>query len=172
MSRGVRRFAIYIDDADYREFLRLLSIVKRRYGWHCLAYCLIVNHYHLVIETPEANLSLGMQWLNSRYAEYFNGRYGHAGHVFERRFRDVVVRDERHLAELFRYIVLNPVRAGLCRDGAQWPWSSLAEATGAVSPWLTSPERLLRSFGSSADARATLAAFVRADMAASAMTGV
>ena len=162
ISRGVRRLSIFLDDADRYEFLRLLLVVQRRCRWRCLGYCLMDNHYHLLVETPAGRLSEGMQWLNSRYAEYVNDRYELEGHVFERRFRDVFVRDDRHLAELARYIVLNPVRAGKCRHVEQWRWSSYAESTGAAPPLITNPARLLRYFGGTgADSRVALAAHVQ-----------
>jgi REP element-mobilizing transposase RayT len=162
ISRGVRRLAIFLDDTDRHEFLRLLLVVRARYGWRYLTYCLMDNHYHLLVETPEPNLSAGMQWLNSRYAEYFNDRHEVEGHVFERRFRDVIVRDDKHLVDVARYIVLNPVRAGICRRPEQWPWSSYAETTGAAPPRITDPERLLRYFGGAGDAaRAAFVAHVQ-----------
>jgi putative transposase len=164
MIRGVHRYRIFLDDTDRNELLRLLLLVRARYGWHVLAYCLMDNHYHLLVETPDANLSAGMQWLNARYAEYFNDRYGHAGHVFDRRFRSVVVQDERQLAEQFRYIVLNPVRAGMCERVDMWPWSSYVESVGLAPPHVARPDRLLRYFGGRPEgAHAELAAFVRAD---------
>lgn len=163
-SRGVRRLLIFIDDPDYLQFLRLLRFVQRRYGWSCLGYCLMGNHFHLLIETPQANLSAGMQWLNSRYAEYFNARHRHTGHLFERRFTDVVVRDDRHFVTLVRYIVSNPVRAGLCERVDQWPWSSYAESTGAASPRNTVPDRLWRYFGRpSRAAKESVAVFLQTD---------
>jgi REP element-mobilizing transposase RayT len=89
-SRGVRKTWIFIDDDDRNEILRLIAVVIARYGWECLAYCLMGNHFHLVVRTIDPSISRGMQWLNSRYCEYFNKRYGLEGHVLERRFRSVV----------------------------------------------------------------------------------
>src|SRR5439155_6991896 len=167
MTRGVRRKWIYMDDEDRLVFLSRLLRVQVRHGWRCLAYCLMSNHYHLLLETPGANLSAGMQWLNSVYAAHFSARYGQAGHVFERRFRSVPVETERQLAEEFRYIVLNPVRAKMCERADQWPWSSYCESIGLVPSRAADRRRLLRYFGASAgpaEAQAALAAFVQTAM--------
>jgi putative transposase len=129
-TRGVRKEPIFTDDRDYVRFLQLLAEVVERFGWICHAYCLMPNHYHLVVETPRPNLSPGMERLNGRYAQSFNYRHGLEGHVFERRFRSIRIVGDGHLLELSRYIVLNPVRAGLCRSAAGWRWSSFRAAVG------------------------------------------
>lgn len=162
----MRRQWIYLDDEDRLTFVVRVGRAALRCGWRCLAYCLMSNHYHLLLETPEANLSAGMQWLNGTYAAHFNDRHGQSGHVFERRFRSVVVESERQLAQEFRYIVLNPVRAKMCERADQWSWSSYCESVGLVPPLIADPERLLRYFGASTnrrEAEAALAAFVQAD---------
>jgi putative transposase len=134
-SRGVRKTLIFIDDDDRNELLRLLSIVIGRYGWECLAYCLMGNHFHLVVRTIDPSISRGMQWLNSRYCEYFNHRYGLEGHVLERRFRSVVITSEEHLYNTIRYVLWNPVRARLCRLPEEWRWSSYRATAGrAMAP--------------------------------------
>ncbi len=88
------------------------------------AYCLMSNHYHLLIETPEPNIANGMQWLNSTYAHRFNEKYERIGHLFQRRYARRLIVDDEHLREVIRYIPLNPVRAGLCKRPEDWPWSS------------------------------------------------
>jgi REP element-mobilizing transposase RayT len=123
-ARGNDKQAIFLDDVDYMTFLRMLAQVVAEFGWRCHAYCLMPNHYHLLLETPEPNLGRGMHVLNGRYARRFNERHGHVGHVFQGPYhREPVERDE-HLAETCRYIALNPVRAGLCERPEDWPWSS------------------------------------------------
>ena len=123
-SRGNRRQAIYRDDLDRELFLRLFRGVTRRQRWKSLAYCLMTNHFHLVIETPTESLSKGMHQLNGVYARKFNERHILDGHLFESRFRSTSVESEEHFEEVLRYIALNPVRAGLCEHPSDWPWSS------------------------------------------------
>jgi len=121
------------------------------------------NHYHLLLETPEADLSAGMQEINSRHAMWFNWRYELDGHLFQGRFKSVHVETETHLLELARYVVLNPVRAGLCESPAQWVWSSYRPTLGIdPKPDLLTPDRILEPFGSSRDtARLRFATFVQ-----------
>ena len=123
-SRGNRRQAIYRDDLDRELFLRLFRGVARRQRWKSRAYCLMTNHFHLVIETPTESLSKGMHQLNGVYARKFNERHILDGHLFEGRFRSSTVESEEHFEEVLRYIALNPVRAGLCEHPSDWPWSS------------------------------------------------
>jgi putative transposase len=133
-ARGNRLQAIYLEEADYRLFLRLVEKVVGRQEWRCLAFCLMTNHYHLVLRTPNADLSVGMHRLNGEYARWFNDRHGLVGHVFQKRFHAVLVESDGHLLELFRYLSLNPVRAGLCTDPRAWRWSSYRALLGARSP--------------------------------------
>jgi putative transposase len=123
-TRGNRGQPIVLEDRDCEFFLFLLGNVVDQLGWKVHAYCLMTNHYHLLIQTPHADLSVGMQLLNGHYAQAFNRRHGYEGHLFERRFAGEVVESDWHLLEVCRYIVLNPVRAGLCRHPAEWRWSS------------------------------------------------
>ena len=111
-SRGNGRKPIFRDDVDRRSFLEVLHKVNQRHHWICHAYCLMTNHYHLVIETPEGNLSRGMRQLNGVYTMYFNRRHRTVGHVFQGRFKAILVERESYLLEVCRYVVLNPVRAG------------------------------------------------------------
>jgi len=125
-TRGNRRQAIFGDDVDRRRFLDLFDRAQRRHGWRELAYCLMSNHYHLLVETPVPTLSKGMHYLNSVYARRFNERYDVDGHLFEARFGSVLVETEAHFRRVLDYIAFNPVRAGLCSHPAEWPWSSWA----------------------------------------------
>lgn len=129
-SRGNARAAIFLDDVDRGRFLEILGDVVARYGWICHAYCLMTNHYHLLIETPEANLSRGMHLLNGVYTQWFNRRHRRVGHLFQGRFKAILVEKEGHLLELARYIVLNPVRAKMVRTVRAWPWSSYRATSG------------------------------------------
>jgi REP element-mobilizing transposase RayT len=142
-SRGNRRDLIFRVDYDFHRFLLYLGdeIVARE--WRCLAYALIPNHYHLVIETTVENLSAGMHRLNLRWAKAFNREYGLCGHVFQSRFGSRVVTDELDFNNLLRYVLRNPVSAGLCRQADDWPWSIGGEIAGAAEPrWIVDLERL------------------------------
>ena len=129
-SRGNARGRIYTDDADRAQFLSILGSVTRKYNWLCHAYCLMDNHYHLLIETPDANLSLGMRQLNGVYTQFFDRRHKRPGHVFQGRFKGILVDREQYLLELARYVVLNPVRARKVNRPAAWKWSSYLETAG------------------------------------------
>lgn len=151
-SRGVRRHPIYEDAIDYERFLSLFRHLAKELTWTCHVRCQMPNHFHLVLETRDPNLSLGMQRLNSRYAQWFNWRHGYVGHAFESRFYSGVIESNAHFLEVSRYVLLNPVRAGLCLHPREWPYSSYGEP-------LT--RRLRDQFGSDAEvARARFEAFV------------
>jgi putative transposase len=138
-TRGNRKQEIFVDTRDRARFLQLVQQVVDRLGWICHAYCLMTNHYHLLVQTPEANLSEGMHWLNGVYAKWFNWRRELSGHLFERRFHDELVEGQAHLLELTRYVVLNPVRAGLRNHAGEWFWSSYNATIDKGPPprWLT-----------------------------------
>ena len=123
-TRGVDRCTVYVDDDDRRGFLALLGSVVDDYDWHVHTLCLMTNHYHLVVETEQWLLSLGMQRLNGRYAENFNLKFKRTGHLWGDRFWVRLVHDEEHLADVCAYVVNNPVRAGLVARAADWPWSA------------------------------------------------
>jgi len=129
-ARGNGRLAIFIDDFDRERFLAVLASVVARYHVLCHAYCLMGNHYHLLLETPEANLSRAMRQLNGVYSQGFNRCHRRSGHVFEGRFHAQVVDKQAYLRAVCRYIVLNPVRAGLVVHPCQWSWSSYAATAG------------------------------------------
>ena len=122
-TRGVNRESIFRDDCDRVAFLRLLSGTGERYGWGCHAFCLMGTHYHLLLETERESLSRGLHRLNGVYAQLFNRRHARTGHLFGGRFHAWVIRDEGHLRATLRYVLDNPVRAGLCASASDWPWS-------------------------------------------------
>lgn len=123
-SRGDGQERIYISEEDRNLFLNILSDVCLRYRWICYAYCLMDNHYHLLIETPVGNLSKGMQLLNGVYTQKFNRIHKRVGHIFQGRFKGILVDKDSYLLELSRYIVLNPVRAKMVALPHEWKWSS------------------------------------------------
>jgi REP element-mobilizing transposase RayT len=123
-ARSIRGHVLFESDSDFQFFLLLLARVVAAYGWQCIAYCLMSNHYHLLILVPEGTLSPGFHRLNSTYAHWFNEVHGYRGHVFAARFYSGPIEGDGHLLEAIRYIVLNPVRAGLCARPGQWRWSS------------------------------------------------
>ena len=131
-ARGNARQAIFNDDHDRKVFLEFLGREVTQQGWNCYAYCLMPNHYHLLIETPEPNLSKGMRRLNGVYTQYFNRHHDRVGHLFQGRYRSIVVDRDEYLLELCRYLVLNPVRAGLVKDPGGWRWSSFPATVGLV----------------------------------------
>ena len=161
-ARGNRRQEIFGDDRDHHRFLALLADVISGRAWRCHAYCLLRNHYHLVIETAEPNISNGMQALNGWYAQWFNWRHQLEGHLFQGRFHAVVVESTAQMLVLTRYVLLNPVRAGLCARPADWRWSSYRATAGIVTPPpFLATERLLAHFGDElVKARRTFARYV------------
>jgi len=122
-ARGVEQRAIYLDREDCRAFLGMFGAAVRRHDWKLYAFCLMGNHYHVVLEATREALSDGVQWLNGGYAQRFNKRYARWGHLFGARFRSWVVATEEHLYEASRYVLANPVRAGLVERAEDWPWS-------------------------------------------------
>jgi putative transposase len=129
-ARGNRRSRIFSDDKDRKVFLATLEHVVERFGWQCLAYCLMGTHYHLVVNTPQANLARGMRQLNGVYAQAYNRRRSRGGHLFEGRYSSVLVQRDHHLFNVVRYVAMNPVAAGLCDRPESWPWGSHAETLG------------------------------------------
>jgi putative transposase len=147
-SRGDRREEIYLDDADRTHWLALFGHVCKRFNWVCHAYCLMDNHYHIVVETAEGNLSRGMRQLNGVYTQTFNRAHNRVGHVYQGRYKAILVEKESYLLELTRYVVLNPVRAGRVNNVDQWPWSSYSAMIGRSSrpEWLQT-DWILGQFG-------------------------
>jgi len=148
-SRGDRREDIYDDDEDRNNFLEILAKVVTDFNWLCHGYCLMSNHYHLIIETLDANLSKGMRQLNGVYTQTTNRRHNRTGHLFQGRYKAILVDKESYLLELARYVVLNPVRAkGMVRHIEDWPWSSYLSMISKepAADWLTT-DWVLSQFG-------------------------
>jgi putative transposase len=164
-ARGNDGGAVFRDDQDRRLFLSMLGRVVGRYEWTCHAYCLMTTHLHLLLTTGDPNLAAGMQRLNGSYAQTFNARRDRSGHLFQGRYHSVLVESHAHLLELYRYIALNPVRAGACRRPVDWPWSSYPAAVGfASSQSFSTDESLLVHFGDEPTrARSRLRRFVEDD---------
>jgi REP element-mobilizing transposase RayT len=129
-SRGNDRRDIFRDDVDRLRFLELLGQAVKRFGWSVTAWVLMTNHFHLVIQTPEPNLSRGMHWLNGKYCAWFNRRHQRSGHLFQGRFKSVLVEGENYLREVIRYTVLNPVRAGMVARPEEYQWTSYRSSAG------------------------------------------
>ncbi len=119
---------------ERQQFLDLLGVTVERHGWSCRSYCVLSTHYHLLVLTPEPDISAGMQYLNGRFGQWANWNRGQRGHLFEGRYGSVLIESDAHLLEVYRYIALNPVRAGLVRDPVEWPWSSLGAVLGRSAP--------------------------------------
>lgn len=147
-ARGDRREDIFEDDADRQMFLSTLEQVITQFNWLCYAWCLMDNHYHLMIQTPDGNLSKGMRQLNGVYTQASNRRHKRVGHLFQGRFKAILVDSDAYLLELTRYVVLNPVRAGMVKKPDDWSWSSYRANVGLepAAPWLE-VDGLLAQFG-------------------------
>lgn len=133
MNRGNGRQAIFEDATDAQRFMELLEEVANPLSWRVYAYCLMTNHYHLVVQTEHPNLSQGMQAFAARYTQAFNRRHARDGHLFRGRFKAILVERESYLVPVIRYVVLNPVLANLVQDPAAWRWSSYRATAGAVA---------------------------------------
>ena len=146
-ARGDRREAIYEDDVDRQTFLSIFGQVIVQCNWICHAWCLMDNHYHLLIQTPDGNLSKGMRQLNGVYTQASNRRHRRVGHLFQGRFKAILLDSDAYLLELSRYVVLNPLRAGMVQHPADWRWSSYRASMGLepAAPWLAA-DGLLAQF--------------------------
>ena len=133
-ARGNRQEYIFLDDEDRILFLKLLAANVSRLNWLCHTYCLMGNHYHLLIETPDGILSSGMQSMNSIYAKRFNKKYEQVGHLFQGRFSARLVHGDQDLLLTTRYINRNPIDAHLVDDASLWPWSSYRAIIGEERP--------------------------------------
>jgi REP element-mobilizing transposase RayT/DNA-binding CsgD family transcriptional regulator len=147
-SRGNGREDIYLDDEDRELFMVVLGECCELFNWSVHSWCQMTNHYHLLIETPDANLSKGMRYLNGVYTQKFNRKHTRVGHVFQGRYKGILVDKNEYLLELSRYIVLNPVRAGMVESAEDWNWSSYGVVAGMKScPAWFDREWILGSFG-------------------------
>lgn len=164
-ARGNARDTVYRDNTDRTLFLGALERAVERFGWCVLAHCLMGNHYHLLVETPQANLSRGMRHVNGVYAQRFNRRHARVGHVFQARFHATLVDCDAHLLAAAAYVVLNPVRARLCQEPADWRWSSYRATVGLEPPGFLATDRLLGLLAESRpEARRRYRAFVHAQL--------
>jgi putative transposase len=145
-SRGNGRNLIYLQDDDFELFLQILANVCERYNWVVHAYCLMSNHYHILVETPYANLSQGMRQLNGVFTQSMNRKHHRVGHLFQGRYKAILIDKGAYLLELCRYIVLNPVRANMVNSPEEWPWSSWHCMLGNVesSVWLSTDTLLVQ----------------------------
>jgi len=160
MARGNGRMRIFEDDKDYRSFILLLGTVVQDFEIECLNYCLMPNHYHVTLRPSLPNLSGAMRHLNGIYAQRWNRRHGHVGHVFQGRFKDQIVQREGYLPALCRYIARNPWRARLVQRPEEWRWSSYGATIGVrPQPAFLEVTQVLKLFGDEHDARLLRARF-------------
>ena len=132
VAKGNAGQDIVTDDTDRRRLLERMGRAVEKHRWSCLAYCLLDNHLHVVVQTPEPNLGIGMKWLKASYAQDFNHRHERHGHLFGGRFYSKLVQWDEHLISSIVYVALNPVRAGIARSPESWPWSSYAPTIGSA----------------------------------------
>ncbi len=147
-ARGNAKQNIFLNKDDFNDFLTMLCRVTKRYHLILHSYCLMPNHYHLLLETPEGNLSRGIRQLNGTYTQHFNQRCQRVGHLFQGRFKSILIEKENYLLELSRYIALNPLRAHLVEDPKDWPYSSYPQAIGITKKiHCLFPDWILLQFG-------------------------
>ena len=153
-SRGNAQQAIFLDEKDFADFLSVLCSVVKRYHFILHAYCLMNNHYHLLMETPEGNLSRGMRQLNGLYTQRFNQRHQQVGHLLQGRYRAILVDKNNYLLELCRYVVLNPVRAKIVKNPGDWKWSTYRATIGYQGISCLTTDWILSQFGKERQAAA------------------
>lgn len=143
-TRGNSRCRVFLDATDYTVFLMMLDRSERKYNWRIYAWCLMTTHYHLVVSIPDGGLSQGMCELNGSFARWSNLRHEREDHLFGKRFNSSEILTDEHFREACRYVVLNPVRAGMCDDPAEWRWSSYRPSAGydEAPPYLALGELL------------------------------
>jgi REP element-mobilizing transposase RayT len=147
LARGNSRQPIFLDDVDRTTFLETLQAVVDGWALRCHAYCLMGNHYHLLLQPSEPTISRALRQLNGVYAQSFNRRHDRVGHVFAGRFKSLLVDRDNYLVQVTKYLALNPVRAGLVTNPEAWPWSHYRSMAGIAPPipFLTRDE-ILRCF--------------------------
>ena len=133
ISRGIARMTIFHTEKDWSKFIGFMERVITRYRWICHAYCLMGNHYHILIETPDANMVPGMKQLNQLYSQFYNWKYHRVGPVLQGRYKAWLVQREEKFLDNCRYIVNNPGEAKMVEHPSQWPWSSF-RATRGMDP--------------------------------------
>ena len=151
-TRGTSGASIFADDLDRGAFLHRLGHSVSLFEWKCFAFCLMGNHFHLAIKTPEANIARGMRALNGWYAQRFNWRHDRGGHLFEAPYHAELIERDAHFLEVTRYVVRNPVRSNMCQLPEEWPWSSYRATIGLAPaiPWLATSD-LLAAFSGTAE---------------------
>ena len=160
-AQANRSEALFLEANDRRMFFLFVGRTVDHHGWHVHAWCALTTHYHLLITTPRGDLAAGMHRLQSRYAHWFNSEHAELGHLFRRRYGARHVQTDEHLRWCYRYIALNPVKAGLCERPEQWRWSSFAWLFGRPAMELPSTERdLFSHFGDGEAGRARLRRYV------------
>ncbi|MGB9666737.1 MAG: transposase [Candidatus Cryosericum sp.] len=165
-NRGNGQEMIYREEADWKAFLGILSDVVSEFGWRIYTYCLMGNHYHLLLETPRPNLSLGMKQLDQGYTRRFNWKYDRSGHLFQGRYWSGLVLNDNYLIDAASYLLLNPVRAGLVHSPEEWRWSSCAAMAGLVPPpsWLDMDWLPVDFRGGAGDLHGPFLSYVRASI--------
>lgn len=146
MERGVRRQSIFEEEMDYQIFLAILKRATEKYEAKVHAYCLMTNHIHLLLETGEYEIGIIMQKIAGDYARTFNSKYGYRGHVFEDRYKSVIVKDDWYFLQTSRYIHLNPVRAKMVSCAEEYKWSSYRTVLGMVDDGITVKDQTLGYF--------------------------
>jgi len=146
VARGNERALVFRDDRDRERFLEILGEVAVRYRWRVLAYCLMGNHFHLLVMTLDPTLARGMRQLNGVYAQWFNRRHRRVGHLFQGRYKAVSVQTDVHLRRAVRYVIRNPIRAGLSSRPGQWRWTSHHATVGSTAVGMVAVDELLACF--------------------------
>lgn len=146
MARGIRRMVIFQDDTDYQVFLLLLKKMMEKHECSLHAYCLMSNHFHVLIETGPHEIGKTFKGIMSCYASYYNQRYGYHGHVFEGRFKSCIVKDDSYFLQTSRYIHMNPVKAKITAHPEDYPWSSYRTILRMTDDRITQPEKTLAFF--------------------------
>jgi putative transposase len=152
-NRGVKQLPIFHYDRDRQQFLRFLSRTCLKFPFRLHAYCLMTNHYHLLLQTLEGSLSQTMHYFNSLFAGWFNDRYKEVGHIFQGRFHSIPVEEDAYFKVVSRYIHLNPVRAGMVKRPEDYPWSNYSRLIRGEPDGLVDPQFLLDYFMGDPSAR-------------------
>jgi putative transposase len=150
ISRGIGRMTIFHNEKDWKKFIQFMERVIEKYNWICHAYCLMGTHYHILLETPDANMVVGMKYLNQLYSQFYNWKYQRVGPVLQGRYKAWLVEKEEKFLDNSRYIVNNPVKAKMVQHPSEWPWSSFRATRGLEKvPGYLETDFLLRHFSSS-----------------------
>lgn len=146
-SRGVKKLPIFHELEDHQQFLRILAQAREQFPFRLHAYCLMTNHYHLLLQTLECSLSKTMHYFKTLFANWFNRKQGHVGHVFQGRFHSILVQEDAYFTTVARYIHLNPVRAGIVIRPEDYAWSNYGRLIRGETDPMVDPAFLLEYFG-------------------------